>query len=94
MKLPFSLLYLLAIAKGLQASPTPLDRERNEVSSSSLWNILWEKYLPTIGAVGILGTLAGLVFFGTHVDQNYQSLETEERNHAEADGRGSGKSQR
>jgi hypothetical protein len=77
MKFLVSLLYLLAITKGLQASPTPIDRERNEISTRSLWDILLEKYLPTIGAVGIVGTLAGLVFFGTHVDQKYQRLQTE-----------------
>jgi hypothetical protein len=89
MKFLVSLLYFLAVAKGLQASPTPLDRGANEVSSRSLWNnILWEKYLPTIGAVGILGALASLVFFGTHVDQKYQSLQTEAAKHAGAAGEG------
>jgi len=39
----------------------------------------WKKYLPTIGAIGIIGSLIALVFFGTRHDEAYNAIDTIDR---------------
>jgi hypothetical protein len=68
------ILLLLALTNTLQATPlTRAEQAKKEVSSGFSWDsIPWKKYLPTAGALGAVGILAGLVFLGTHAEQTYQ----------------------
>jgi pimeloyl-CoA synthetase len=68
MRLTFHLLVILAFADSLLAVPIP--RERKSVS--------WKKFVPTIAAVAIVGSVLGLVFLGTKADEAYNSIQTAE----------------
>lgn len=67
MKFVISIVILLALSETLLARPIPDSDRRRSVS------IPWRKYLPTLGAIGLIGTLAGLVFLGTKADEAFKS---------------------
>lgn len=76
MRLLIPILYLLAFSKTLQAAPVPAGKNASKGIRSGFWDkISWQKYLPTIGAVGTLGVLASLVFLGTRAEQKFQETQ-------------------
>jgi hypothetical protein len=64
MHLAFPLLVILALADSLHAVPIPSERK----------SVSWQKYIPFIGAVAIVGSLLGLVILGTKADEAYNSM--------------------
>lgn len=67
MKLNCVILLLLSLSEVLFALPISNAERRRSIS------IPWRKYLPTIGALGLIGSLAGLVFLGTKADEVFKS---------------------
>jgi hypothetical protein len=67
MKLSLHLFVILFLADTLFARPIHDPSERKSVS--------WKNYIPVAAAVGILASLAGIVFLGTKADEAYNSLQ-------------------
>ena len=59
------------------ARPIPNDIRRRSIS------IQWRKYLPTLGALGILGGLVGLIVLGTKADEAYNAAKVVTESEAE-----------
>jgi hypothetical protein len=67
MKLFCKIVILLSLSEAFFALPIPNADRRRSIS------IPWRKYLPTIGALGLLGSLAALTFLGTKADEVFKS---------------------
>src|SRR5437762_14193897 len=78
MNLRCSILLLLALSKAVFAQPVP-----NSIHPQSI-SIPWRKYLPTLGALGIVGSLVGLIFLGTKADEAYKSAKVVTESEADA----------
>ena len=78
MKLAFFILVFSALSETLYARPIPENAPQKSISIS------WRKYLPTLGALGLLGGLVSLVILGTTVDEAYKSAEIVTKSEAEA----------
>ena len=68
---------ILALSDTIFARPIPNDINRRSIS------IPWRKYLPTLGALGILGGLVGLIILGTKADEAYKSAKIVTESEAE-----------
>ena len=74
MKHLHALILILALSEtslGRPVQPNPETESRPSFA--------WKKYLPTIGAIGIVGSLIALVFFGTRHDEAYNAIDTIDR---------------
>jgi hypothetical protein len=74
MKPLHALILILALSEtslGRPVQPNPETESRPSFA--------WKKYLPTIGAIGIIGSLIALVFFGTRHDEAYNAIDTIDR---------------
>ena len=78
MNLRLSILLLLALSKAVFARPVTNSIHRQSTS------IPWRKYLPTLGALGIVGSLVGLIFLGTKADEAYKSAKVVTESEANA----------
>jgi hypothetical protein len=72
MKVTLLVWFLLSTADLLYALPIP-NQQQNRKGAIS---IPWRKIIPPLGAVGLLGGLAGLVYLGTKADEAYAALKT------------------
>ena len=76
MKLSFLLLILLSLSDAAWSRPLPT-MGRKSIS------IPWKKYLPTLGAIGLLGSIVGIVFLGTKADGAFRTIKTLKTTEAE-----------
>jgi hypothetical protein len=78
MKVFVPLLFIFTFSDILLAYPIPESQNKRSIS------IPWKKYLPTLGAVGLVGTLAAIIFLGTKADEAYKAVKTVEQSEADA----------
>lgn len=77
--LPF--IFLLCISELSFARPIPSEKSHEGKKGIS---IPWRRVIPPLGAVALLGSLAGIVYLGTKADEAYASLKTIDESEATA----------
>jgi hypothetical protein len=76
MRLFVPLFCFLAFTQTLQAAPSRVPPEEKELLETPPWKLMlqsisWKTFLPTIGALGILGGVMGIVALGNKADDAY-----------------------
>jgi hypothetical protein len=76
MKFLAPFLCFLAFTQTLHAAPSRAPPEEKELLETPPWKLLlqslsWKTFLPTIGALGILGAVMGIVALGNKADDAY-----------------------
>jgi len=69
-----TLVLILALSETLLARPIP-----SQPNTEYRPSFPWKRYLPTIGAIGVIGSLFALVLLGTKHNEAYNTIESVDR---------------